>query len=215
MQAAALHDVLAVLGVGPVCLVGHDYGVPVSVTLAHAHPAAVSALVLAAGNAFTDTPIPIPLNAVKLPVIGGLLGRLLMSGPSLRLMLRLVGAPHGGLDPKVYLGDPGQRRSIATIFSASLRDLSARYAAVERALPALRHPTVVLWGDRDPFFPLAQAERIAAAIPNARLHVEAGAGHFLPAERPAAFVVAVTHLHDKTTRTRTYRPRTPPIRRRR
>ena len=43
---------------------------------------------------------------------------------------------------------------------------------------------LVGWGDRDPFFPLEQGERTAAAA-NARLHVFHGAGHFLPHERPA------------------------------
>ena len=57
---------------------------------------------------------------------------------------------------------------------------------------------LVGWGDRDPFFPLEQGERTAAAA-NARLHVFRGAGHFLPHERPAevareiaAFATAVS-----------------------
>lgn len=194
-QVAALAALLDAADTGPVIAVGHDYGAPISVLLAHRHAARVSGLVLAAGNLFTDTPIPPPLSATTAPLVGGLAARLLLSGPLLRAVLWLgVGRPRVRLDPAVYLGDGAQRRAIATIFATALRELPSRYRAVEAALGELRQPTAVLWGGRDPFFGLEQARRARAAIPAATLRVDPQAGHFLPAERPAALIDTVARL---------------------
>lgn len=86
-------------------------------------------------------------------------------------------------DGRVYLGDHGQRRTIATIFSGALTRLAELYDPVAAALQDIKIPVLVGWGDRDPFFPLAQGERTAAAA-GAPLRVFPGAGHFLPHERP-------------------------------
>lgn len=194
-QVTALAEVLDAVDALQAIVVGHDYGAPISVMLASRRPRSVSGLVLAAGNLFTDTPIPVPLNTVTWPLIGGPVGRLAFSGLALQMMLRAgVGRPRVRLDRAVHLGDAAQRRAIGTIFAGALRELHVRYAEVEAALADLRTPTVVLWGDRDPFFGIEQADRTVDAVPDAVLQVEAGAGHFLPAERPEAFVDAVQQL---------------------
>lgn len=200
-QAAMLREVLSVFADAPVLAAGHDYGVPICVTLAHQCPEAVSGLVLAAGNVFTDTPIPVPLSAVNVPLVGGAVARMIMSGPSLRLMLRIgTGRPHVVLEAADYLGDRAQQRAIGAIFSASLRDLPGRFADVEAAAKLLHQPAAVIWGGRDPFFSLEQARRTASAIPRGSLSIEPDAGHFLPEERPQAFVAAVRRLqHDRGT----------------
>ena len=51
-------------------------------------------------------------------------------------------------------------------------DLSERMATVIA-------PTLLLWGDRDPISPPTVGERIRDLLPDARLHVIAGAGHDL------------------------------------
>lgn len=200
-QAAALREVLSEFADAPVIAAGHDYGVPICVSLAHQWPEAVSGLVVAAGNVFTDTPIPVPLSAVNAPLVGGVLARMIMSRPSLQLMLRIgTGHPHVVLDAADYLGDRAQQRAIAAIFSASLRDLRGRFADVEAAAKLLRSPAAVLWGGRDPFFSLDQARRTASVFPRGSLSIEPDAGHFLPEERPDAFVAAVRRLqHDRGT----------------
>ncbi|HEY8338842.1 MAG TPA: alpha/beta fold hydrolase [Egibacteraceae bacterium] len=50
-------------------------------------------------------------------------------------------------------------------------------------LPCLRQPTLLLAGDDDPVVPLANAELMAALLPDARLHVYAG-GHLGLATQP-------------------------------
>lgn len=45
------------------------------------------------------------------------------------------------------------------------------------ALPALKIPTLIIWGDRDPYYPLAQAIHARNLLPSARWEVIAGTGH--------------------------------------
>ncbi len=184
-QEAALEGLLDDLGVRSATVVGHDFGAPVGVLLAAARPDLVSALSLLSGNTFPDTPIPFPLSLTTAPVIGGLFSRLLFSGPSLAFMLRQGTGPGSAPpDAGVYLGDRRQRRTIAAIFSGALTRLQELYTPVAAALEDIDVPVLVGWGDQDPFFPVAQGERVAT-VANGRLCLFEGAGHFLPHERPS------------------------------
>jgi pimeloyl-ACP methyl ester carboxylesterase len=62
----------------------------------------------------------------------------------------------------------------------------AKHDALER-LPGLRVPTLVVAGTDDRLTPAAHAERLAGAIPSARLLYIADAGHFPYVEAPQAF----------------------------
>lgn len=171
-QARAVERVLD----GPAVVVGHDFGGPVALALYRRRPDLFARLVLLATNGFRDAPIPMPIRAVTWPLVGAAAERVLMSGPGLRMVA-------GGL---ADVGDGEQVRATRTIFATALRELPERYGPIEAVLAQVRVPTTVLWGDRDPFFPVAAGRRLAAAIPGARFEVIAGAGHFLPRERPEA-----------------------------
>lgn len=183
-QAAGVAELLDELGVDRATVVGHDFGVPVAALLAEARPDLVSALSLLSGNAFPDTPVPFPLSTIKTPVLGRLFARMLFSRQSLSLLLRQgTGPGSASPDPATYLGSDRQRRTIATIFTGALTNLEELYTPVADALADLDVPVLVGWGDHDPFFPVEQGERTAAAA-RGRLRVFKGAGHFLPHERP-------------------------------
>lgn len=179
-QARALAALLDELGIERAALVGHDFGGPVALALTAARPDLATGLVLCATNAFPDTPIPLPIRAVTWPLVGGPAARLLFSGPALRMMLRQGSGPSAR-----------EQASVRTIFATALRELEDRYAPIERALRAVSCPSLVVWGDRDPFFGLAQARRTAAALPGARLVILEGAGHFLPSERPGRLAAEI------------------------
>jgi pimeloyl-ACP methyl ester carboxylesterase len=193
-QAAAVTRVLD--QIGPAVLVGHNFGTPVSVAVADDNPQLVSGLVLSAGNLFTDTPIPFPLSLIPRPVIGTVAAKVLFSGPAQRAVLRMgVKTPGVRLDTSRYLGDRRQQQATARIFRYALTHLQEGCAGVEAALPNLAVSTRILWGERDLYFDLDTPRRAEATIPNATLHVEPGAGHYLPVERPDVFVDAITSLH--------------------
>ena len=51
-------------------------------------------------------------------------------------------------------------------------------------LPRVQIPTLIVWGENDRIVPLNAGERIADAMPNARLEVITGAGHLPHIEKP-------------------------------
>jgi pimeloyl-ACP methyl ester carboxylesterase len=63
-------------------------------------------------------------------------------------------------------------------------------------------PVQLVWGDRDPFFPLPWAQEMVGSFPDARLHVVRGAGLFVHEERPeeVASVLLATLRGDDTER---------------
>jgi pimeloyl-ACP methyl ester carboxylesterase len=52
-------------------------------------------------------------------------------------------------------------------------------------LPSIKAPTQIIVGESDAITPVASAEAMQKAIPNARLTVIKGAGHMSPMEQPA------------------------------
>jgi hypothetical protein len=55
---------------------------------------------------------------------------------------------------------------------------------LEHAMADWALPTLILWGEDDPFHPAEIAERLNAAIPSSALGLVPGCGHFLPDEAP-------------------------------
>jgi pimeloyl-ACP methyl ester carboxylesterase len=52
-------------------------------------------------------------------------------------------------------------------------------------------PDPVLWGEHEPLFPVAWADRLPEHFADAELRVLPGVGHFAPLEAPEAFAAAV------------------------
>jgi pimeloyl-ACP methyl ester carboxylesterase len=191
-QAACIRALLDDLGVGSAVIVGHDYGGPVAAHLLAGEGYRALGLILAATNAFGDTPVPFPLSGILWPLVGRLWERMLFSRLSLRMMLRQgVGKGTPRLDPSKYVGDRAQARAIGSIFATALRELQERYDPITEMLRSVRAPTKVIWGDEDPFFPIAQGERTASLVHGAELVTLGGAGHFLPEERPRELAEAI------------------------
>jgi pimeloyl-ACP methyl ester carboxylesterase len=188
-QVDALVAALDVRGINRAAFVGHDYGGPIALTLLARLPERVSHLVLSSTNVFTDTPVDPPLNMLLWPVAGRLLEPLIFSGISLRMLGRMATS---GKRPAS--NSASEVRAIRTIFATVLRDLPGLYGPIQASLGRIRVPTRVIWGDRDPFFRVAQGERTAAAIPGADLRLYAGVGHFAPLERPDIYASDVEEL---------------------
>lgn len=68
----------------------------------------------------------------------------------------------------------------------------------DKRLPKWLHridiPTLVLWGDSDRLFPPPHAARYAELIPGAKTCIVERCGHALAAEKPEAFVSAITEF---------------------
>jgi pimeloyl-ACP methyl ester carboxylesterase len=64
--------------------------------------------------------------------------------------------------------------------------------AIERAVRAVRAPTLVAWGEEDKLFPSRWARRLASDIAGAQTAVVPVCGHAPPEERPAELARLVT-----------------------
>jgi pimeloyl-ACP methyl ester carboxylesterase len=58
---------------------------------------------------------------------------------------------------------------------------------LERRMPEIRHPHLVLWGERDGWIPPADLKTMAAAMPDCRLVIVPGIGHSMNLELPALY----------------------------
>ena len=187
-QARALNKFLDTIGIKHLYLGGHDFGGPVAITLMRLFPELqINGLVLSATNMFTDTPVPPPLKVASVPVLGDMTFKVMVGN---RLGLRMI-----------YLAATRQKDAVTwdefkrhltpsgialtrQIFQRSLADLKTNYQPIEELLPQIEVPTLVLWGDSDPFFPTPVAKRTAQAIGGAALKIYPHTGHFVPEEQP-------------------------------
>jgi pimeloyl-ACP methyl ester carboxylesterase len=71
--------------------------------------------------------------------------------------------------------------------------------AMSRLYLAARTPTLIVWGDQDRIIPLAHAYKAHEAIPNSRLEVMEGVGHFPQVEDPVRFVEILEDFLRTTT----------------
>ncbi len=70
--------------------------------------------------------------------------------------------------------------------------------AGDRLYLAAHLPTLIVWGDRDPFIPHAHGNTTHAAIPGSRLEIFEGAGHYPHCEDPTRFVTVVRDFIEST-----------------
>nr|WP_170126030.1 alpha/beta fold hydrolase [Nocardioides speluncae] len=106
----------------------------------------------------------------------------------------IAGASHRGLlDADLdaltapWLGPEGQ-----PAFYRQIADFDERYLVeTEESLARLDLPVAVVWGVEDTWIPLATGERLAAAIPGARITRVPGAGHLVHLDAPAALATAL------------------------
>src|SRR6516225_11174496 len=166
-------------------LIGHSMGSLIALETAARYPEKVSALSLI-GTAATMTVGPDLLKAaeandyaaIDMVSIWGL-GFSAELGGSLAPGLWM----HGGAQAILQQSAPGVLHS----------DLSAcnAYADALASAAKVHVPTKVILGERDMMTPAKAGKALAAAIPEARTVVLAGAGHMLMTERPDELLAAI------------------------
>ncbi|MGC1164842.1 MAG: alpha/beta hydrolase [Solirubrobacterales bacterium] len=105
---------------------------------------------------------------------------------SLALLLRQARGDRGPMPPEFVdmiwdHWDKGTRDATLALYRHADPD---RLARAGQDLGRLACPALVLWGDRDIYLPTRFAAAYAAALPDAQLRIEAGAGHWPWIERP-------------------------------
>jgi pimeloyl-ACP methyl ester carboxylesterase len=175
--ARIVADFMAALDLEDVTLVGNDTGGAISQLVATRHPERLGRLVLTPCDAYENFLPPFfrPLQyAAKVPgvltaVMQPMRIRAAQRSP---LGFGMLISPDA-IDPEVldswvrpYLGNAGVRRDTVKF----LKSISNRYTleAAER-MREFDRPVLIAWAPEDRFFKFKYAERLAEAIPDARL----------------------------------------------
>lgn len=171
---------------GDFVAIGHSMGGRVAMEMARQAPARTRALVLASTGHNGGTEAELPRRRA----------RIALAHDSMELLaddwLPPMVAPARRDDADLMAA----LRRMVLRFDAETHERQIR-ALVGRPdagayLAAITCPILLLVGDEDGWSPEAQHRQIAALAPDASLRVIAGAGHFLPLEKPAETVAAIT-----------------------
>lgn len=181
------------LGVRGATVLGHSMGGFVAQQLALTRPDLVGRLILASTNFGGPRHVPISAEAMHI-----LMDR---SGDPVDLVRRgiAVACAPGFADahPELVqslidyrLSNPVPPAAYQAQLAVGMGLLSAE-AAFETRLRAVRAPTLILFGAHDRVVPVANADLLAAAVPDGRVVILPDAGHLFPIETPDAANAAV------------------------
>lgn len=172
--AGHVDGLLREAGIARAAFLGHSLGGRIAIQLAARHPALVSRLVLVASAGIRPPRGPgyaarvASAKLVKwffgLPVWG-------------RAGQRIISKVSGRLGSRDYRAAGPMRPTLVKVVN---EDITPRLAAIQA-------PTLVLWGDQDREVPRSAMEIMAAGIPQSRLVILGGAGHFPFLDLPEEF----------------------------
>jgi 2-hydroxymuconate-semialdehyde hydrolase len=178
------------LGVARAHIVGHSYGAGIALLLAQENGDRVRSIILVDGGSAGGAPPAARLFSIIRPLITPFAAQFLTE-PNIRRTLE--SAVH---DPAVVDGemvDGYLRRLKVEGLTRAFRGFSspAAVAAPEVRLQEIDKPTLILWGERDTFIPIAVGERLAAAIAGAEFVRFERVGHLPLEEIPEASLSAL------------------------
>jgi haloalkane dehalogenase len=202
-HARVFSEFIAALGLERFTLVIHDFGGPIALPFAQAHPERIAALVVL--NSFM-WPFDEPKLVQQARFAGSSLGRLLYRylNFSLRVLMPLAYGDKRRLTPSVhaqYLA-PFRARSarerVLWSLARSLLGSHLHYAELWQKRERLASiPALVLWGMQDRLFPASYLDRFRQALPRAQIETIADAGHWPHEERPELVLEAMTQFLTK------------------
>lgn len=205
-HASFLRDLLGGLDIGQATVVGHSFGGGIAMQLSYQHPELCERMVLVSSgglgreiNAALRL-LAIPGSELVLPLIAPSFVR--ERGNALLAWIRDQGirSPgiHEGWQAYSSLADPDTRRAFVRELRSVVDYRGQVVSASDRLHLSAGHPTLIVWGDRDPMIPVAHARAAHAAITGSRLEIFEGAGHFPHAEYPERFAEVVAEFVEST-----------------
>ncbi|GAB4122514.1 MAG: alpha/beta fold hydrolase [Roseiflexaceae bacterium] len=184
-HAEIVLSVLATLGVQQADLVGHSFGGRVAMQIALLAPTRVGKIVAICPEAFVSERPPIAA-LVGMPLFGFALS-VYTTDPSLvRTGLGMVIRRDQWITPAVLEGYAAPLRVRGNALSQVWQARSPKDGplAVPHHLSQIAAPTLLIWGEHDPIFPLEHGQRLTQLLPHAQLITIGGVGH-LPYEEAA------------------------------
>jgi pimeloyl-ACP methyl ester carboxylesterase len=190
--ARLVADFLAALDLEDVTLVGNDTGGMICQLVALDHGERVGRLVLTNCDCFEVFPPKEFVPMIKSAFVPGAVKAALQ--PMRAAAARRTNMAYGGLAREIPDDVTAAWVEPARIDAAVRGDLIRFMKAMDKAiamdagerLPGLTIPALIAWGQADRFFAPELGERLAAAIPNARLAPIADARTFVAEDQPEA-----------------------------
>jgi len=205
--ASGLRDLLVgTLGIESATIVGQSLGGGVAMQLAYQHPELCQRLVLVASGGL-GREVSWVLRALALPgaeyVIPPLFPAVARrAGDKVMRFFRDRGvrAPHVAEMWQAYasLTETPNRHAFVRTVRAVIDPGGQSVSARDRLYLAAAVPTMIVWGDRDDIIPVAHAHAAHELLPQSRLEIFEGAGHFLHVEQPLRFAETLRDFIEHT-----------------
>jgi haloalkane dehalogenase len=182
-QVEAIERFRSEVGLERLALAVHDWGGLIGLRWACEHPGVASALVISNTGFFPDGKWHGFAEVMRTPGEG----EKLMAGFDRDGFAALLRSQSDGLDDEAIaeywnaFASEGGRAGILELYRSG--DFS-KLEPYRGRLAGLAVPTLILWGEDDPFAPIAGAHRFRNEIPGSELVVVEGAGHFVYADAP-------------------------------
>lgn len=195
-HAAVMRDLLHLLNIERATVVGQSFGGGVAMQFAYQFPERCERLVLVdAGGLGREVSwmlrlMTLPASEYVMPVI---FSRWVQSaGDAMFSFIRARGFRHDRAQEVwrsyVSLIDPVNRAAFVRTMRSVIDPGGQAVSAMDRLYLAARMPTLIVWGKEDRIIPLVHAYQAHEAIPNSRLEVMEGVGHYPHVEDPHGFV---------------------------
>ena len=195
-HAAAMRDLLDHLGIETVTLVGHSLGGGIAMQFFYLFPERVERLVLVSSGGL-GREVNLVLRSATLPGAAQVLS-VIASAPVLSRAEALGrGAAKVGWRPGAdlgaiwhgfsSLGDRGSRRAFLATTRAVIDIGGQSISAHDHLEGALPVPTMIVWGSKDRMIPASHARSVEESLPDCRVEMFEGAGHFPHLEDPERF----------------------------
>jgi pimeloyl-ACP methyl ester carboxylesterase len=196
-HANTLRDLMDILGYQRATLVGQSLGGGVAMQLAYQFPERCERLVLVDSGGL-GREITFYLRMLTVPGFESVFPlfctpRLRDAGNLVATWLARAGVRFTPASQEIWrsyasLADAENRRA----FFRSLRDVvdfrGQAVSALRRLSWAAQLPTLIVWGEQDPFIPVSHGVAVHNAIPGSRLEIFDGVGHYPHCEAPKRFV---------------------------
>jgi pimeloyl-ACP methyl ester carboxylesterase len=204
--ANVLRDLLGVVGIPRATVIGQSFGGGVAMQFCYQNPELCERLVLVdSGGLGREVSwllrfMTVPGAEYLMPIIfppfvrarGDELSRLLYS--------RGIRMPRVGEMWRSYasLTDSANRQSFIRTIRSVIDPGGQTVSAMDRLYLTQQVPTLIVWGEHDAIIPVSHAHDAHAAMPNSRLEIIAGAGHFPHVEAPGDFLHALRDFLETT-----------------
>jgi pimeloyl-ACP methyl ester carboxylesterase len=195
--ASGLRDLLTVLGISTATVVGHSLGGGVAMQFAYQFPERLERLVLVDSGGLGGE-VSLLLRAATLPAAEYVLPLLFGSVPLSagrtvgkvlgRLGVKANANTRGMVEGIESLGDHEARRAFVHTARSVIDPAGQRVDARDRLYLSRDVPSLIVWGERDRIIPLAHGRDAHELMPESRLEIFPGAGHFPFNDDPERFV---------------------------